>query len=214
MTMISTRQITARKAAPAPSSAAFFVRPARVGGCRAGLLAAAAVAATLLGAGPGRAVELDAFLHGVDDCALPSPDSPLGAFVRSLVQRYSNKPGNPRGYSADRADIPLVVPPDIASAFGTPSTTNFGEYTQVSVPLTGSYGGLPLSLMTFRFGNRNGIKAFMLTFNASRAEVVSEFADAVENADERGQAAGRRGDGYSAEILFGEPGRIACDWSS
>lgn len=211
--MISTCQITAQKAAPAPTGAAFSMSPGHPR-ARTLLGAAAFAAAALLGVVPGGAVELDTFLYGVDECALPPQGSPLAVFVHSLVQRYGNKPGNPRGYSADRADISLALPPDIADAFGPPTTGNFGEYTQVTVPVSGTFGGLPLSQMTFRFGNRNGIKVFMLTFNASRADVVSEFGDAVESGDDRGQTAGRRGDGYSAEIPFGEPGRIACDWSN
>ncbi|MDQ0505432.1 hypothetical protein [Xanthobacter agilis] len=216
MTMISTRQITARQAAPALAGAAFSllaaVASASIG--RAALLSAVLAATLALGTTPSQAVELDAFLEGVDECALPRPASPLGVFVHSLVQRYANKPGNPRGYAADRTDISLDLPPDIADAFGSPTPSNFGEYTQVTVPLNGTFGGLPVTQMTFRFGNKNGIKAFMIVFNASRADVVSEFGEAVESGDDRGQNAGRRGDGYSAEIPYGEPGRIACDWSS
>ncbi|MFG1417960.1 hypothetical protein V5F38_13315 [Xanthobacter sp. V0B-10] len=191
MTMISFSRITAQKAALAIASAAFFMATA-----------------------PGRALELDTFLVGVEECALPAPQSPLGAFVHSIVQRYGNAPGNPRAYAADRTNVAIVLPPEVAPAFGPATTRNFGEYTQVTVPVDGTLGGLPLSHMTLRIGNRNGIKAFMLVFSASRADVVDVFGDSIEYADNRGQDAGRRGDGYSAEIPFGEPGRITCDWSS
>ncbi|MFG1402522.1 hypothetical protein [Xanthobacter sediminis] len=191
MTMISTCRITAPKAALAIATAAFFMATT-----------------------PGRAVELDTFLSGVEECSLPAQHSPLEAFVRSVVQRYGNAPGNPRAYTADRTNVPIVLPAEIASAFGPATTRNFGEYTQVTLPVAGTFGGLPLSHMTFRIGNRNGIKAFMLVFTASRADVVDVFGDSIEYGDNLGQDAGRHGDGYSAEIPFGEPGRIACDWSS
>lgn len=194
MTMISVGKITAHKAARRIAAAAFFI-------CASGGSLASAA-------------ELDHFLVGVDECLLPQQTSSLGAYVRSIVQRYGNAPGNPRGYAADRSNVSLDVPVELADAFGPATTHNYGEYTEVTVPLYGTFGGLPLSHMTMRIGNRNGIKAFALVFSASHMDVVSEFGETVEAADERGQLAGRRGNGYSAEIPAGEPGRITCDWSS
>lgn len=171
--------------------------------------------AFFMSAAPGRAVELDNFLTGLDECAFPAKNSPFAVFAISLVERFANRPGNPRGYSADRANIAIVVPPELEGAFGAPSTHNYGEYTQVVVPVQdGTFGGLPLSSMQFSFGNRNGIKALLITFAASHFDVAMAFGDSIERGDEQGQTAGMRGDGYSAEIPPGEPGRISCDWSS
>lgn len=175
---------------------------------------ALAGAAFFISAAPGRAVELDNFLTGLDECAFPKKGSPFAVFAISMLERYGNRPGNSRGYSADRTDVMLTVPPDLESAFGPPSTHNYGEYTQVVVPVDGTFGGLPVSNMQFTFGNRNGIKALLITFAASHSDVAVVFGDSIERGDEAGQDAGFRGDGYSAEIPPGEPGRISCDWSS
>lgn len=177
--------------------------------------AALLMSAALLWASPVRAVELDTFLAGLDECSLPPRGGPFGAFATSLFQRYSNRPGNPNGRAADRAHVQIVVPPELEATFGPPATRNFGEYTVVTVPvMNGTFGGLPLDSLAFRFGNQNAIKALAIVFAASHADVVTVFGDAVEQGDDRGQTAGRSGPGYSAEIPPGEPGHITCDWSS
>ncbi|WP_454915439.1 hypothetical protein [Xanthobacter sediminis] len=197
MSMIAIRP----KAAPALAGAAFFMSAALLG-------------AALLGAAPAQAAELDDFLGNLDECDFPAQGSAFARFTASLFQRYGNSADGPQGYAADHTGVVVVLPPELAAAFGAATSRNFGDYTLVTVPVDGTFGSLPLSGMTFSFGNQNGISAITLVFAASQADVAMAFGDSVERGDDRGQDAGRTGPGYSAEIPPGEPGRITCDWSS
>lgn len=166
-------------------------------------------------ASPVRASELDDFLGKLDECTFPAQGSPFALFAASLYQRYGNPEGNPADSpAADRTEVAIVLPPELEGAFGPATSRNFGDYTLVTLPVEGTFGGLPLRDLSFRFGNQNAIAAIALVFDASHADVTFSFGDSVARGDDRGQEAGRTGRGYSAEIPPGEPGRITCDWSS
>ena len=171
--------------------------------------------AALLAAAPATSavasdVRFDRFLSGFERCA---PTGEFEAFARSLAERHRNPCCSPGPANVD-ASVTIVVPPEVAAGVGAATSKNEGEYTEVTVPLTGTYGGVPLASFLFVFGNENGIGAASLGFAAPRAEIERRFGADVAAAADAGQSESEMGAGYTAVIGDGEPGAIVCDWST
>lgn len=179
------------------------------------LLAGAAIfMSALLPVTAAHAAGLDGFLSGFRACDYADEGDPFERFVHSLAERYGNPFTDAPASAAERAEVAIVVPPELASAIGRPKSQNQGDHTLVTVPLKGSFGGLAVSRLEFAFGNENGINAATLVFSASRADVVKAFGASVARGNKKGEEQGQDGAGYSAEIPTEEPGRILCDWST
>lgn len=134
-------------------------------------------------------------------------------YVDMVGNRFANPCCEPGKAAVDEA-VPITPPQMIAGAVGEPDATNHGEYTEVRLPLTGDYGGLPVRMLALTFGNENGIFAARLLFDASRTAVEARFGEAVRAANAAGDAAWEtEGYGHSVAIPEEEPGSITCDWS-
>lgn len=172
------------------------------------LAAAATMMATVQAAS---AASLDRFLGTFESCEVADL---FWGYADAVGSRFANPCCEP-GEAAVNDAVAIDPPQMIAGAVGDPDATNHGEYTEVHLPLTGDYAGMPVRLLAFTFGNENGIFAARLLFGVSRAAVESRFGEAVRAADAAGAAAWEsEGYGYSAAIPDGEPGSITCDWST
>ena len=156
------------------------------------------------------AASLEQFLGTFEAC---KASETFQDYADRLGSHFANPCCEPGAAAADPG-VTITPPAEIATAAGKPVSTNHGEYTEVSLPITGTYGGIPVGLLAFSFGNENGIFAARLQFDAPRAIVQDRFGAAVQAADAAGSAAWEtEGYGYSAQIPDGEPGAIVCDWS-
>lgn len=158
-----------------------------------------------------RAASLDGFLKSLRECDFADEATPFGQFRGSLIERYANTFSSEPAPAADRSEVAIAVPPDLAGAIGKATTRNEGEYTLVSVPLQGSFGGLAVSRLEFGFGNENGIHVATVMFAVPRAQVVKVFGAGIARGHRKGQQDGSDGAGYDAQIPNDEPGRIVCD---
>ena len=88
-------------------------------------------------------------------------------FRRSVAARH--------GYDADgkrlNPSAPIAIPAALAPALGSITARNKGEYTEVIVPVSGSFRSLPVTAVEFAFGNENGINVSTIRFAASKSEV-------------------------------------------
>lgn len=167
-------------------------------------------------AAPAGSVNLDGFLSTFRQCAYAPNESPFGRYTTSLVEKYGNDFSEKPGPAQARAGVRLTLPPAEAAAFGEPSTVNHGDHTALTVPVTGTFGGLPVTRIEFSFGNENGINAATLVFDVPRTAVAKAFGASVAKGNRKGrqEEASGAGAGYSAEIPKADPGRISCDWST
>lgn len=171
------------------------------------LATAAAMMATAQAAS---AASLDRFLGTFEACEVSDL---FRGYAETLGSRFANPCCEP-GETAVNEAVAIDPPGMVAGAAGEPDATNHGEYTEVRLPLSGDYAGMPVRLLAFTFGNESGIFAARLLFGASRTAVEARFGEEVRAADAAGAAAWEReGYGYSAAIPDGEPGSITCDWS-
>ncbi len=158
---------------------------------------------------------LDRFLAPMRNCTPMDGSTPFGRLARSLAEKYRN-PFSPRPRpSAIDTSVRIAIPAGLSAAFGKEEVVNHGEYTAVSLPLFGSFGGLAVKALQFSFGNENGISVTSLVFAAQRTEVEHVFGAAVARGAAAGSRAGEAGQArYSAAIPEVEPARIICDWST
>lgn len=156
------------------------------------------------------AASLEQFLGAFEAC---KASETFQDYADRLGSHFANPCCEPGAAAADPR-VTITPPAEIAAVAGKPTSTNYGEYTEVTLPITGTYEGIPVSLLVFSFGNENGIFAARLQFDAPRAIVFDRFGAAVRSADAAGSAAWETdGYGYSARIPDGEAGAIICDWS-
>ncbi len=163
---------------------------------------------------PAHAAGVESFLSTFRECDYSNETDPFELFVRSLVERYRNDFTPDAQPAADRANVKLEIPADLANVIGPVTTRNEGDHTFLSIPLKGSFEGLPLKALEFAFGNENGINTAVLVFAGSRADVVKTFGASIARGNAKGEAASADGAGYGAIIPEEEPGRIICDWST
>lgn len=184
------------------------VQAARIAFCAAFFLPATLTAL------PAHAAGLESFLSTFRECEYPGETDPFELFVRSLVERYRNDFSQDPQPAADRSNVKLEIPADLAGSIGPVTARNEGDHTLLSMPLKGSFEGLPVKALEFVFGNENGINTAVLVFNGSRADVVKTFGASIARGNAKGEAASADGAGYGAIIPEDEPGRIICDWST
>ena len=180
---------------------------------RISLCAAFFMPATLT-ALPAHAAGLESFLSTFRQCDYANETDPFELFVRSLVERYHNDFSADPQPAADRSTVKLEIPADLAGSIGPVTARNEGDHTFLSIPLKGSFQGLPVKALEFAFGNENGINTAVLIFAGSRADVMKTFGASIARGNAKGEAAGADGAGYAAIIPEEEPGRIICDWST
>ncbi|NIX75977.1 hypothetical protein [Microvirga terricola] len=120
------------------------------------------LAVTLAAATPssGQARKLDAFLGEFQGGCTGSDE--YGAFVASLGEWYT---------SSGSLQNPIVAPEEIKKAMGPLRAVDRGEYVSISVPLAGTFKGLPVSGLEFELGNENGIHTEAILFASKLSEV-------------------------------------------
>jgi len=147
-------------------------------------------------------VAFDDFLTGLDAGCTRSPL--FQAWQDGLVARHV--PAN--GIEAKPVDLGAV-----AAAIGPSRGVDKGEYVEVTVPLSGTFGGVPVRRLVFSFGKENGIYGYALEFAAPRKDVERVFRQKVRRSaasipkDEEGM-------GGTTDLDF--DGRVAlwCDFSN
>lgn len=167
--------------------------------------------AVLATAAQAQTADFTTMFDGVEACRINAAHD---AFWRSLGERYGNSFGTKT--ARDDASVVLRKPASLAAAIGPARPKNLGEYTDVVVPLSGVYKGLPLRSVDYSFGNENGIWVVTLRFAAPRAEVARAFGKAVAAGERAGKRAMRSDDsvGFSVEIPKGADGAIVCNRSN
>ncbi len=119
------------------------------------LLAFAVGTPTVMAAPASSPADLNGFLDGFETkCTGPAV---FTAYRNSLGERYTTS-----GSSRHK----VFVPAAFKEAIGRERVANKGEYMTVSVPLQGTYRGLPVSRLDFELGNENGIYTVALVFAA------------------------------------------------
>jgi len=133
-------------------------------------LCGAAVSALLL-ASPVMAqtpVALDGFLAGIDRGCESSAQKK--DYEASLYERFGPEP---------KPNAPLVLPANVASAFGVPKVEKKDDHLNVNVPLTATYRGLRLRNLNLVLGLDNGIYSFEVEFDESADKVRAVLSSVV-----------------------------------
>lgn len=148
-------------------------------------------------------VAFDDFLAGLDAGCTRTPV--FQAWQDGLVARHV--PSN------DQEARPAVDLGAVAAGIGTSRGVDKGEYVEVTVPLTGTFGGVPVRRLRFSFGKENGIYGYALEFAASRRVVEQAFREKVRKS-EASIPKDEEGMGGSTGLDF--DGRVAlwCDFSN
>jgi hypothetical protein len=76
----------------------------------------------------------------------------------------------------------VLVPAGFEASIGKETVKDKGEYMDVSVPLRGTYRGLPVTRLDFWLGNENGIYAVAIVFDAPLKAVRSTLGAKVARA--------------------------------
>ncbi|MGO3930553.1 hypothetical protein NP284_19845 [Rhodopseudomonas pseudopalustris] len=154
----------------------------------------------------------DGFLAGLTECQF-SPD--FQKFRSGVIERFANPAFSKQPIANKSAVVPLP-----AALSGTIDiegarlrSDDDGESTTVDIPVTGTYGGLPLKNLLFVLGNENGIAIAGAEFAAPRDQVVKTFGPAIK----RGTAQLKKtADEFPMSVGFGKPpaASIYCDQSN
>ncbi len=163
---------------------------------------------------PAAAAGFDSFLETFYECDPVSEGVPFELFMRSVSERYGNIFSETPQAAAEDTSIQLEIPADLVSNIGPIASKNAGDHTRLSIPLQGSFEGLPLQKLEVALGNENGINAMVLIFNTPHARVQGIFGSLIARGNAKGEAHSENGAGYSATIPQDNPGRILCDWST
>ena len=147
-------------------------------------------------------VAFDTLFAGLDAGCTRNPV--FQAWQDGLVARHV--PAN--GMEATPVDLGAV-----ATGIGKSRGVDKGEYVEVTVPLTGTFGGVPVRRLVFSFGKENGIYGYALEFAATREIVERAFAEKVRRS-EASIPKDEEGMGGSTGLDF--DGRVAlwCDFSN
>src|SRR5215208_6711222 len=108
--------------------------------------------------------DLGGFLGGFETACSGSK-----AFVRhmiSLGEKYTSSGDSSR---------PVLVPDAFKDSIGQEKVADKGEWMDVSVPLQGTYRGLPVSRLDFELGNENGMYTVAVVFDAPVKTVESKL---------------------------------------
>jgi hypothetical protein len=133
--------------------------------------AAAALAPVRAQSGP---VALDRFLSGFERSCNFGPE--YQRFVETLMP-YD---GQTRAYrTTDQAEAPARL----RAALGRPELTSDGEITTVTVPLRGTYKGLPVRALRITRGNGVAVTGDGLVFDAPAARVQRALGPVVARAE-------------------------------
>lgn len=149
-------------------------------------------------------VRFDRFLGGFLEGCRMGPD--FVAFHGSIVQKYG---------SMGKRSARLVVADSVRPGIGTITTRPESESTRVVVPLTGSFGGLPLRQLVFSVGNENGINGWAVDFATDQVRLRERFGAAVVRSRKLLKAYDSEGIGFDTGFDFNN-GRVAlwCDMST
>lgn len=154
------------------------------------------------------ALRFDSFLVGAEKC---KPADAFARFKDDVWKKYGQ-------YS--NAFVPLVepqitvrIPPEIAAGFGRVRQIKKEGYTEVRVPVTATWGDLPLAAIEFNFGIENGISLYSIRFAARREAVVGAFGGRVAAAAKALERESIGTAGMSIEISKDKPA-IVCDSSN
>ncbi|NLH83002.1 MAG: hypothetical protein GX458_19475 [Phyllobacteriaceae bacterium] len=148
-------------------------------------------------------VAFDGFLAGLDAGCTRTPV--FQAWQDGLVARHV--PAN------DRETPPPVDLGAVAAGIGEARGVDKGEYVEVTVPLAGTFGGVPVRRLVFSFGKENGIYGYALEFAATRPVVEKAFRAKVRRSaaaipkDEEGM-------GGSTGLDFDRRVALWCDFSN
>lgn len=150
-------------------------------------------------------VNLDAFLAGLETRCHHSAH--LEAFGRDLIRRYTFEAG------AARPGHPVRIPEAIKPAMGRARAVDRGSWTEIRVPLTGRFRGLPTHALHLAAGHSNGVSVTTLIFDAPRTEVERVIGRDVRGANRLMRNEGPAG--LSARIeAVGRRAQLVCDWST
>lgn len=143
-------------------------------------MASTVVCATLFlfAATPVAAQTFDRFLAGLSRCEL-TPE--FNSFWRAIAARYGNS--HDAKVARVKPDVRVPVPAGLRDGVlleRVVSRIPGGQgYTQVSVPVRGTWLKVPLRNITFYLGNENGISVIAVNFAAPEEQVRGKFAAIV-----------------------------------
>jgi len=154
----------------------------------------------------------------ITPAALPAAAAPgedlsgfLGAFDTTCVgspafTRYMFSLGDKYTIAGDRKRK-VAVPADFKDSLGREKVTDNGSYVAVSVPLNGTYRGLPLSGLYFELGHETEHYEAAIVFDASVEEVRRTLGGSVARA--RKSLRRRTYSGYGIDVRILPEGRRA-----
>lgn len=154
---------------------------------------------------PARAdADFGGFLAGIDRACRQSPA--FEALHRSLVARWGED---------GETSAKIVVPADLAAAFGPPRAHDQGDHFEVRMTVKGSYRGLVLSGLVFWLGKGNGISGYRVEFAETPERVRRVLGSDVARSRRRLAAEDDGGAGLSTglDVTGGIPA-LFCDLST
>lgn len=168
-------------------------------------LAFATVSTILLSVATARADELrfDGFLGGfLGGCEMSRA---FGDFHTSIVRKYA---------VGGNRSARVVIPDALAAGFGAATVKKLSDYTEVRVPIQGTFQGLRVGTIVLSIGNENGIRSWAVEFGEPAAVVRDRLGAAVAASRRRVKAADTEGIGFDTGFDF--KGRVAlwCDEST
>lgn len=155
-------------------------------------------------------IDFGAFFAGAESCR-QSPE--FAHFHEDLSKKYQGDNeafGTGKELRIDRGRH-VRIPSDIRDGIGRAVPINKGDYTQVIVPLHGTWRGLTLKEIAFSLGNSNGINSWEIRFDEPRRTVLQLFGKEVAAANRKMSRTDIFG---SAKIPPLAKGEIVCDLST
>jgi len=127
---------------------------------------------------PAAAQSFDRFLSGLSRCEL-TPE--FEAFWRGIAAKYGNSHDakSARVKPGVRVPVPASLRSAIVLERATSRIPGGQGYTQVSVPVQGTWLKAPLRDITFYLGNENGISLIAVNFAAPAGQVRAKFGAIV-----------------------------------
>jgi hypothetical protein len=127
---------------------------------------------------PAAAQSFDRFLSGLSRCEL-TPE--FEAFWRGIAAKYGNSHDakSARVKPGVRVPVPASLRSAIVLERATSRIPGGQGYTQVSVPVQGTWLKAPLRDITFYLGNENGISLIAVNFAAPAGQVRAKFVAIV-----------------------------------
>lgn len=148
-------------------------------------------------------VRFDGFFAGfLGGCEM---NRAFGDFHGSLVRKY--------GVGGNRSTR-VAIPADVAGGVGAASAKKLSDYTEVRVPLQGTFQGLRVGTLVFAIGNENGIRNWAVEFAEPASVVRDRLGSAVAASRRRVKAADTEGIGFDTGLDFKGRAALWCDQST